>query len=201
CASQDESIDILCKQGFEIAIDYLIGDWIVEHSLLDQWHQERARLAEDFSLPVQGADGAFIGSAGNRCARSNHADAAVLSEAQSGFRARGNYPLHGNLEEFLHARHGQGGGSSASNDDDLCLFCEEQASNFNAVTLNGSPAFASIRDAGGIADIKNRFGGEEFLQRSRHGQASDSRIEHTDGIKTRVGRSVGVHGDLAQSWQ
>ena len=181
-AAEDEGIDLVVEEGADVAGDDLVGDGVVEEALFYERHEEGAGCAEDFDIGGEDLDGAFVGTAGNGGSGSDDPDAAVFCDLDGGGGTGGDDALDGDFEDALHARDGEGGRGVAGDDDDFCAFGKEESADLDAVAFDGSAAFSAVGHAGGVTDVKDGFGGENFAKSGDDSEAADAGVKDANGV-------------------
>lgn len=181
-AAQNKGVDPLGEEWFEVALEHLVGDGILKQPLLDQRDKQGAGGAMDLGFGFDRADGVFVGAAGDRGSGADNADDLIFCGGDRGFGSRKNDTLDRNLEKLFHARDAQGGGGVAGDDDHLGALGEEEFANFHAVTLDSLAAFATVGNAGRIADVEDIFRRQEPPEAGGDGEAPDAGIKNANRI-------------------
>jgi hypothetical protein len=126
-------------------------------------------------------DSSLVGATVNRCSCADHANPAIACRSHGGLRAGNNDADNGNLQGLLQPGHRKRGSGVARDDNNFRLFSEQQTADFHAIALNGRRAFAPVRNARGVANVKNILRRQQFAKRCRDRQSADARVEDADG--------------------
>jgi hypothetical protein len=73
-----------------------------------------------------------------------------------------------------------GRGRVAGDHQQLNAALDQQARRLDRVAGDRLGAFGAIRQAGGVAEIQQRFGRQAVAQRTQNGQAADTAVEDAD---------------------
>ena len=91
-ASEHQGIDPFLHQGIKVGLQYLARCRMIEPIFLDQWHQQRRRLAVDQQAgPAQG-ERVLIGVRADRATGGDDPDAHRIRAGKCGFHARLDHP-------------------------------------------------------------------------------------------------------------
>ena len=179
-AAEHESINPIGEERREILHDDLIGDGIFDPAFLDQRHEQWAGARGHAHLRVQTLQRAFVCSAVDCCPCPDDANVPGLRLRDRRTRAGKNDAGYRHGKRFLQFRQCQGRSGVARDHDSFRVFCQQHQCDFQAVTLDSRSAFAAVRNARGIAEIKDRFVRQERAQRADNGQSADAGIEDPD---------------------
>ena len=156
-AAEDERIDCRRRASAGDIAAGSVGDFAFEPAFLDQRDEQRAGAGDDADFGVQLSDGALVGAALDRGAGADDADVAVARGGGGGLRAGSDDAGDADREVFFEDGQREGGGGVAGDDDGLGVSLEKKRGDLQAVTLHRGGAFSAVGDAGGVAEILDRF--------------------------------------------
>jgi len=183
--TQDKGIDTGLPQREEVFTGDGFDDGItwLEPALLHQRDEEWAGEGAHSKVRVNLGEGAFISAAFNGGSGSDESDITGVRELRG--------PFHGGLYdadnrqwaiqlEVLQAVSTDG---SAGDDDGFKVEMGEEAQILACILEEGISAAVAVRDASGIAEVDDRFGGQEPSELPHGGQAAQTGIEDADRLK------------------
>ncbi len=189
-AAEDEGVDAFGEEGLEVSAEHLVGDRILEEAFFDERHEQGAGGAVDFRGGFEFQDRFLVGSAGDGRAGADDADGFVFCGVHGGIGSGEDDADDGDLEDLLHARDAEGRGGVAGDNDHFRAAVEKHVSDLDAVAFDSFPAFSTVGNAGGVADVEDVLVGQEAAQAGGDGEASDAGVEDANG---RVGGEVSWH--------
>ena len=182
-AAEHQRIYPRLHEPVEITRDHLVRHRVVEPSLLDQWHEQRAGLARHGDLILQRMDRPLIRAAVDRCTCSDHPDSAVARRSDRSPRARLDHTHDGHIEKRLHLRNAERRGGVAGDHDHLRAFRQQQPADLHAVAFDGLGAPPAVGHARGVADVEDVLRRQQLAQRRGDCEPADAGVEDTDGAR------------------
>ncbi len=189
-AAQNQRVDVVREQRLEVASRDLRGHRIVEPTLFDERHEQRAGLRPDFEPGDDPAQRDGVGIRAHRRFRGDDADAAVAGRGRGAIGARFDHPpdRQRGLAVIaaitaivaLLALERQCGGGVAGDHDRLDAAALEKLEIDLRVPPHRGRGLRAVRQPGGVAEIEQALARQAPPQRGGDGQPADTRVENSD---------------------
>ncbi len=177
-ASEQQGIDPFFDQRLEVCLQNLPRRRVRKPVFLDQRNQQGRSLAVDHQPSAALSQRVLIRMGTDRPASRDDANSNRVGTSQRGFHAGFDHPEDRHAVLFKQARQGVGGGRVAGHDDGFYPAGNEELHVLIGKLADGFRAFRAIRQACGIAEIQNVFGGQQLLDGAHDGEATNARIEN-----------------------
>lgn len=183
-AAEDEGIDARRLERGKVLLRH--GEQLVApgHARFDELDEARAGGSEELQVG-RGDEGVIIGAGADRADGTDHADAAVAGVADGA--------AHGGLDDLDHGDataegvalagvpHHRGGGSVASDDQQLRALIHEGVERVEGVGADIGERLGSVGRVGGVAEVDDRLVLQLVDHGAGDGEPADSGVEDAQG--------------------
>src|ERR1043165_4160832 len=154
-ASQHQRVDPFSDHWFEIALNGLVSQIVVEHSFLNQRDEQGTGSAAHTDMNVQRPKGVFVSPTANCRSRADHTDMAITRSGDGGVGAGLNHANDRNREGGPQFRDSDRRDRVAGHDNHLRVLPHKNFGELQTVSLDSLGAFVSVWDARRVAQVKN----------------------------------------------
>ena len=182
-AAEHERVDPFLHEWADVLHDDFVGDGALQPAFFNERDQERAGARAHLHFWIERAKRALVSAAVDRSAGADDAHVAVASRGDGGLRARLNHSGDRDGQSGGQLGKGEGRRGIAGDYDCLRVLAQKHRGDFKAVALHRRRALSAVRDARGVAEIKNGLVRQQSPQRAHDRETADAGVEYPDRLR------------------